>query len=148
MLNRISFRQRQRNSGSLEHRVELVEPRADASAALESSERPPDLVLKLAGFAVAVLFDFPVRLRRHDRRHAQGLHDAAGLVALVGAVHRRRRVRDRLPKHSNRTRPSGTSWACPPDRQKIIAWRLLAETIEPANSRSRTPLWPSGGTGR
>ena len=41
----------------------------DAPVIIESSEQPLDLVPKLAGFAVAVPFDFPVRLRRHDRRH-------------------------------------------------------------------------------
>ena len=50
-------------------RVELVEPREEAPAALESPEQPFDLVPKLAGFPVAVPFGFPVRLRRHDRRH-------------------------------------------------------------------------------
>ena len=41
-------------------RVELVEPRVDAPAALETSEQPLDLVPQLVEFAVAVPFDFPV----------------------------------------------------------------------------------------
>ena len=41
-------------------------------------------------------FGFPVRLRRHDRRHPQVADEPAGLVALAGAVHRQRRARDRI----------------------------------------------------
>ena len=62
MLNYISFRRRERSSGSQKHRVELFEPRADAPAALESSEQPLDLVPQLAQILVVVSFDFPVRL--------------------------------------------------------------------------------------
>ena len=76
-------------------RVELVEPREEAPIALESPEQPFDLVPTLVGFPVVVPFDFPVRLRRHDRRHSQVADEPAGLVALVGAVHRQGRARDR-----------------------------------------------------
>ena len=72
------------------------EPREEAPAALESPEQPFDLVPMLAGLPVAVPFGFPVRLRRHDRRHSKVADEPAGLVALAGAVHRRRRVRDRI----------------------------------------------------
>ena len=113
MLNRISFRRRQRNSGARKHRAEFVEPREDAPTALESSEQPLDLVPKLAEFAITVPFDFPVRFRRHDRHHPQGLHKSAGLVALVGAVQRRRRIPTGWSQLSDRARPSGASWACP-----------------------------------
>ena len=77
-------------------RVELVEPREEAPVALESPEQPLDLVATLVGFPVVVPFDFPVRLRRHDRRHPEVADELAGLVALVGAVHRQRRARDRI----------------------------------------------------
>ena len=77
-------------------RVELVEPREEAPAALESPEQPFDLVAMLAGFPVIFPFGFPVRLRRHDRRHSQVADEPAGLVALAGAVHRQRRARDRI----------------------------------------------------
>ena len=77
-------------------RVELVEPREEAPIALESPEQPFDLVAKLVGFPVIFPFDFPVRLRRHDRRHSNVADELAGLVALVGAVHRQRRARDRI----------------------------------------------------
>ena len=73
-------------------RVELVEPREEAPIALESPEQPFDLVPTLAGFPVILPFDFPVRLRRHDRRHPEVADELAGLVAFAGAVHRRRRV--------------------------------------------------------
>ena len=76
--------------------VELVEPREEASAALESPEQPFDLVPRLVGFPVIFPFDFPARLRRHDRRHSQVADESAGLVALAGAVHRQRRARDRI----------------------------------------------------
>ena len=52
--------------------------------ALESSEQPLNLVPKLVEFAVVVPFDSPVRLRRHDRRYLQGLHEAEGLLAEPG----------------------------------------------------------------
>ena len=78
------------------HRVEPFEPRVDAPVALESSEQPLDLIPQLVQILVVVPFDFPVGLRRHDRRHPQGFYKATGLVAFVGVVHRQRRVRDRL----------------------------------------------------
>ena len=93
--------------------MSLVELRVDAPAGPESSEQPLDLVPKLAEFAAAVPFDFPVRFRRHDRHHPQGLHKSAGLVALAGAVHRRRRIPTGWSQLSGRARPSGASWACP-----------------------------------
>ena len=77
-------------------RVELVEPRENAPAALESLEQTFDLVPHLVGFPVVVPFDFPVRLRRHDRRHPKVADELAGLVALAGAVNRQRLVR--LPR--------------------------------------------------
>ena len=76
-------------------RVELVEPLEEAPAALEPLEQPFDLVPQL-GFPVVVPFDFPVRLRRHDRRHPKVAEELAGLVAFAGAIHRQRRVRDRI----------------------------------------------------
>ena len=77
-------------------RVELVEPREEVPTALESPEQTFDLVLHLVGFPIAVPFGFPVRLRRHDRRHPNVADELAGLVAFVGSVHRQRRVRDRI----------------------------------------------------
>ena len=77
-------------------RVEFVEPREEAPAALESPEQTFDLVPHLVGFPVAIPFDFAVRLRRHDRRHSNVADELAGLVAFAGAVHRQRRARDRI----------------------------------------------------
>ena len=77
-------------------RVELVEPREEAPIALESPEQPFDLVPQLVGFPVILPFGFPVRLRRHDRRHPEVADELAGLVAFAGAVRRRRRARDRI----------------------------------------------------
>ena len=77
-------------------RVELVEPREEAPIALESPEQTFDLVPHLVGFPVILPFGFPVRLRRHDRRHSNVADELAGLVALAGAVHRQRRARDRI----------------------------------------------------
>ena len=76
-------------------RVEFVEPREEAPVALESPEQPFDLIPHLVGFPVVVPFGFPVRLRRHDRRHPQVADELAGLVAFAGTFHRRRRARDR-----------------------------------------------------
>ena len=76
-------------------RVELFEPRENAPADLEFPEQTFDLVATLAGFPAAIPCDFPVCLRRHDRRHPNVTDEPAGLVAFAGAVHRQRRVRDR-----------------------------------------------------
>ena len=76
--------------------VHLVEPREDAPTARESPEQSFDLVPQLLGFPVVVPFDFPVRLRRHDRRHPEVADELAGLVAFAGAVHRQRPVRNRV----------------------------------------------------
>ena len=89
-----------------------------------------DFVPKLVAFAVVVPFDFPVRLRRRDRHHPQGLNEAADLVSFVGARSiARGAFATGLSHLSSRARPSGASWACPSDRRKTIARRSLAETM-------------------
>ena len=106
-------------------RVELVEPRADAPTALESPEQPFDLIPQLAGFP----FGFPVRLRRRDRRHPHLVDKAAGLVASAGAVHRRRRVRDRLVPALQQGAAFGRVVGLAVGQAKITACRSLAETM-------------------
>ena len=80
-------------------RVEFVEPREEAPAALESPEQPLDLVPTLVGFPVVLPFDFPVRLRRHDRRHPEVADELAGS----------RRLRRRGPSPEARPRPDRPS---------------------------------------
>ena len=110
-------------------RVELVEPLEELPAALVSPEQPFNLVPELVGFPVVVPFDFQVRPRRHDRRHPDLLDEAASLVALIGAVHNLQRVRNRIGPVPSRAQPLSPSCAFPPGRQKIIACRLLSETM-------------------
>ena len=85
-------------------RVELVESCEEAPIALEPPEQPFDLVAKLAGFPVIFPFDFPVRLRRYDRRHSKVADEPAGLVARGTSAAGSAQL-------SGRARPSGASLA-------------------------------------